>query len=61
MFKQKERGKAVYDMKMEMKLENIPDELLMQAKLVHAQLLSQTNTPDIVQEILDIYMIGLDI
>ena len=47
--------------KMEMKPENIPDELLIQAKVVHAQLLIQTNTPDIVQEILDIYMIGLDI
>ena len=46
---------------MEMKLENIPDELLIQAKVVCAQLLIQTNTPDIVQEILDIYMIGLDI
>ena len=46
---------------MEMKPENIPDELLIQAKIVCAQLLIQTNTPDIVQEILDIYMIGLDI
>ena len=48
-------------MKMEMKLENIPDELLIHAKVVCAQLLIQTNTPDIVQEILDIYMICLDI
>ena len=46
---------------MEMKPENIPDELLIQAKVVRAQLLVQTNTPDIVQEILDIYMVGLDI
>ena len=46
---------------MEMKPENVPDELLIQAKIVHAQLLIQTNTSDIVQEILDIYMIGLDI
>ena len=46
---------------MEMKLENIPDELLIQARVVRAQLSIQTNTPDIVQEILDIYMIGLDI
>ena len=46
---------------MEMKPENIPDELLIQAKVVHAQLLIKTNTPDIVHEILDIYMIGLDI
>ena len=44
-----------------MKPENVPDELLIQAKVVHAQLLIQTNTPDIVLEILDIYMIGLDI
>ena len=44
-----------------MKLENVPDELLIQARMVHTQLLIQTNTPDIVQEILDIYMIGLDI
>ena len=48
-------------MKMEMKLENVPDEQLMQARMVHTQLLIQTNTPDIVREILDIYMIGLDI
>ena len=46
---------------MEMKLENVPDELLIQVKVVHAQLLIQTNTPNIVQEILDTYMIGLDI
>ena len=46
---------------MEMKPENIPDKLLIQAKVACAQLLIQTNTPDIVQEILDIYMIGLDI
>ena len=47
--------------KMEMKPENVPDELLIQAKVVCAQLLIQTNTPEIVREILDIYMIGLDI
>ena len=46
---------------MEMKPENIPDELLIQAKVVCAQLLIQTNTQDIVREILDIYMVGLDI
>ena len=46
---------------MEMKPENIPNELLIQAKVVHTQLLIKTNTPDIVREILDIYMIGLDI
>ena len=41
--------------------ENVPDELLIQVKVVHAQLLIKTNTPDIVQEILDIYMVGLEI
>ena len=41
--------------------ENVPDELLIQAKVVCAQLLIKTNTPDIVQEILDIYMVGLEI
>ena len=46
---------------MEMKPENVPDELLIQAKVVHTQLLIQTNTPNIVREILDIYTIGLDI
>ena len=30
---------------MEMKPENVPDELLIQAKVVCAQLLIQTNTP----------------
>ena len=46
---------------METKTENITDELLIQAKVVRAQLLIKTNTPDIVQEILDIYMVGLEI
>ena len=46
---------------MEMKLENVPDELLIQAGMVRAQLLIQTNTPEIVWEILDTYMTGLDI
>ena len=44
-----------------MKLENVPDELLIQAGMVRAQLLIHTNTPDIVQEILDAYMVGLNI
>ena len=44
-----------------MKLEHVPDELLIQAGIVHAQLLIQTNTPDIVQEILNTYMIGSEI
>ena len=46
---------------MEMKPENVPDELLIQAGMVCAQLLIWMNTPDIVWEILDTYMIGLDI
>ena len=46
---------------MEMKLEKVPDEILTQAGIVCIQLLIHTNTPDIVQEILDAYMIGLDI
>ena len=41
--------------------ENVPDESLLQAKVVHAQLLIRTNTPDIVHEILHIYMVGLEI
>ena len=41
--------------------ENVPDETLIQAKVVHAQLLIKTNTQDIVHEILDIYMVGLEI
>ena len=41
--------------------ENIPDESLIQAKVVRAQLLIRTNTPDIVRKILDIYMVGLEI
>ena len=44
-----------------MKPENVPHELLIQAGMVHAQLLIQMNTPDIVQEILNTYMIGLAI
>ena len=40
--------------------ENIPDELLIQVKVVRAQLLIKTNTPDIVCEILDIYMVGIE-
>ena len=46
---------------MEMKPENVLDELLIQARVVHAQLLIQTYTSDIVREILDTYMIGLGI
>ena len=41
--------------------ENVPDESLIQAKVVCAQLLIRTNTPDIVRKILDIYMVGLEI
>ena len=46
---------------MEIKPENIPDVLLIQAGMVHTQLLIHTNTPAIVWEILDAYMVGLDI
>ena len=46
---------------MKMKPENVPDEVLTQAEVVRTQLLICTNTPDIVQEILDAYMIALDI
>ena len=41
--------------------ENVPDETLIQAKVVHVQLLIKTNTPDIVREILDIYMVRMEI
>ena len=41
--------------------ENVPDETLLQAKVVRAQLLIKTNTPDIVHEILHIHSIGLEI
>ena len=44
-----------------MKPENVPDEVLTQAGIVCAQLLIHTHTPDIVREILDAYMIGLNI
>ena len=46
---------------MEIKPENVPDEVLSQAGIVCTQLLIRMHTPDIVQEILDAYMIGLDI
>ena len=41
--------------------ENVPDETLIQAKVVRAQLLIRTNTQDIVCEILNIYMVRLEI
>ena len=41
--------------------ENVLDEMLIQAKVVCAQLLIKTNTQDIVCEILQIYMVGLEI
>ena len=41
--------------------ENVPDETLIQAKVVRSQLLIKTNTQDIVCEILHIYMVGLEI
>ena len=46
---------------MEMKPENVPNEVLTQAGIVHAKLLIHMHTSDIAQEILDAYMIGLDI
>ena len=52
--------KNINNTEMEMKPENVPDELLIQAGMVHVPLLIHMNTPDIVQEILDTYMIGLD-
>ena len=41
--------------------ENIPDETLLQAKVVRAQLLIRTNTQDIVREIRQIHTIDLEI
>ena len=46
---------------MEMKPENVPDEVLTQAGIVCTHLLIHIHTPDIVREILDAYMIGLNI
>ena len=44
-----------------MKPENVPDEIFTQAGIVCTQLLICTHTPDIVQEILNAYMISLNI
>ena len=41
--------------------ENVPDETLLQAKVVRAQLLIRTNTQNIVREIRQIHMIDLEI
>ena len=41
--------------------ENVPDETLIQAKVVRAQLLIKTNTLDIVREILHVHRVGLEI
>ena len=41
--------------------ENVPDETLLQAKVVRVQLLIRTNTRDIVCEIQQIHMIDLEI
>ena len=41
--------------------ENVPDETLLQAKVVHAQLLIRTNTRNIVCEIRQIHMVDLQI
>ena len=41
--------------------ENVLDETLLQAKVVHAQLLIRTNTQNIVREIRQIHMVDLQI
>ena len=41
--------------------ENVLDETLIQAKVVHAQLLIKTNSLNIVHEILHIHWVGLEI
>ena len=41
--------------------ENVPDETLLQAKVVRAQLLIRTNTRNIVREIRQIHMVDLEI
>ena len=41
--------------------ENVPDETLLQAKVVRAQLLIKTNTRNIVREVRQIHMIDLEI
>ena len=41
--------------------ENVPDETLLQAKVVRAQLLIRTNTRNIVHEVRQIHMIDLEI
>ena len=46
---------------MEMKPENVPDKVLTQAGIVCTQLLICMHTQNIIQEILDVYMIGLNI
>ena len=46
---------------MEMKPENIPDELLIQAKVVHGTVINSNKYPRHCLRILDIYIIGLDI
>ena len=46
---------------MEMRPENVPDEVLTQAGIVCTQLLIHTHTPDTVWEILNAYMISLNI
>ena len=51
----------MYDAGMEMRLEGVPDGLLVQAGMVHAQLLIHTGTPHIVWEVLDTYIVGLNV
>ena len=44
-----------------MKPENIPEDIIKQAEVVHAQLLIHTHALSIIQKTLHVYMIGLDI
>ena len=45
----------------DMKPENIPEDIIKQVEVVHAQLLLHTHTLNIIQKALHVYMIGLDI
>ena len=41
--------------------ENVPDETLLQAKVVHAQLLIKTNTLNIAHQVFHIYKVRLEV
>ena len=45
----------------DMKPEGIPEDIIKQAEVVHAQLLIHTHTLSIIQKTLHVYMIGSDI